>query len=198
MMSTTSQLSATGFVLRRQKDGSRIQISCPQAVVMHNRIIPISLLIFKCFFVLVIYTTCIFSNRGELKRMQRGKVTVSVWKDNKVVTMMSTTSQPSATGFVLRRQKDGSRIQISCPEVVVMHNHYMGGVDRGDQLRGYYNYRTKSRKLYKYFFHFLLDVSNTSVFILYKHFHSSPSFRTIKQYRLQLARELISNYCSRC
>ena len=129
--------------------------------------------------------------------MQQGKVTVSALKDNRVVTMMSTTSQPSATGFVLRRQKDGSRIQVSCPEAVLAYNRYMGGVDRGDQLRGYYNCRTKSRKLYKYIFHFLLDVSITNAFILYKHFHSSPSFSTIKEYRLQLARELISNYCSR-
>ena len=103
----------------------------------------------------------------------------------------------SATGSVLRRQKDGSRIQISCPEAVKMYNCYMGGVDRGDQLRGYYNCRTKSRKMYKYIFHFLGDVSITNAFILFKHFHSSPSFRTIKEYRLQLARELISNYCSR-
>ena len=129
--------------------------------------------------------------------MQQGKVTVSAWKDNRVVTMMSTTSQPSATGFVSRRQKDGSRIQVSCPEAVLAYNRYMGGVDRGDQLRGYYNCRTKSRKLYKYIFHFLLDVSITNAFILYKHFHSSPSFSTIKEYHLQLARELISNYCSR-
>ena len=129
--------------------------------------------------------------------MQKVKVTVSVWKDNKVVTMMSTNSQPSATGSVLRRQKDGSRIQICCPEAVKMYNCYMGEVDRGDQLRGYYNCCTKSRKMYKYIFHFKFDVSIPNAFILYRHFHSSPTFRTIKEYGLQLARQLIINYCSR-
>ena len=110
---------------------------------------------------------------------------------------MSTTSQPSATGSVLRRQKDGSRVSVACPEAIITYNQCMGGVDRGDQLRGYYNCRTKSRKFYKYIFYFLFDVAITNAFILYKHFHSSPSFKTIKEFRLQLARALIGDYCSR-
>ena len=73
----------------------------------------------------------------------------------------------------------------------------MGGVDRGDQLRGYYNCKVKSRKFYKYIFYFLFDVSITNGFILYKSFGSSPTYRTIKKFRMQLARELIGNYSSR-
>ena len=76
--------------------------------------------------------------------MQKGKVTASSWMDNKTVTVMSTTSQPSATGFVFRRQRDGTRIQVPCPEPIITYNRFMGGVDRGDQLRGYFGCRTKS------------------------------------------------------
>jgi hypothetical protein len=112
--------------------------------------------------------------------MQRGKVTASSWLDNKVVTVMSTTSQPSATGTVLRRQKDGTHATVPCPEAIITYNQSMGGVDRGDQLRGYYNCKVKSRKFYKYIFYFLLDVSITNAFILYKNFHSSPTFNTIR------------------
>ena len=107
--------------------------------------------------------------------------------DRKVVTVMSTTSQPSAIGTVLRRQKDGTRISVPCPEAIIIYNRYMGGVDRGDQLRGYYNCKVKSRKFYKYIFYFLFDVSITNAFILYKNFRSSPTFNTIKKFRLQLA-----------
>lgn len=107
---------------------------------------------------------------------------------------MSTTSQPSATGAVLRRQKDGTRISVPCPEAIIIYNRYMGGVDRGDQVRGYYNCKVKSRKFYKYIFYFLFDVSITNAFILYKNFRSSPTFNTIKKFRLQLARELIGEY----
>ena len=84
-------------------------------------------------------------NRGEHKTMQRGKVSASVWMDNKPVTVMSTNTQPSATGSVLRRQRDCSRISVPCPEAILSYNAHMGGVDQGDQLRGYYSCRTKSR-----------------------------------------------------
>ena len=97
--------------------------------------------------------------RGESKTVQREKVTASSWMANKIVTVMSTTSQPSATGTVLRRQKDGTRLSVPCPEAILTYNQYMGGVDRGDQLRGYYSCKVKSRKFYKYIFYFLLDVS---------------------------------------
>ena len=101
--------------------------------------------------------------RGESKTVQRGNVTATAWKDNKVVTVMSTTTQPTAVGSVLRRQRDGSRLSVPCPESVLTYNKYMGGVDRGDQLRGYYNCRVKSRKFYKYIY-FLFDVSITKCF----------------------------------
>lgn len=99
--------------------------------------------------------------------------------------MMSTTTQPSAVGQVLRWRKDGLRVSVPCPHSVVTYNQNMGGVDRGDQLRGYYCCRTKSRKFYKYIFHFLFDVSITNAFILYKNYSQNNK---IKEYRLQLAK----------
>ena len=61
-------------------------------------------------------------NRGESKTMQRGMVTASSWMDNKVVSVMSTTSQPAATGTVLRHQKDGTRVSVPCPEAIINYN----------------------------------------------------------------------------
>ena len=88
---------------------------------------------------------------------------------------------------------------VQCPENIIHYNKYMGGVDRGDQLRGYYSCRTKSRNFYKYIFHFLFDVAITNTYILYKNFHphSSKGLLTIKDFRIQLAKELIGTYCSR-
>ena len=117
--------------------------------------------------------------------------------DNKVVSVLSTNTQPSATGSVLRRQRNGSRVAVPCPESVIVYNRCMGAVDHGDQLRGYYSCRTKSRKFYKYIYYFLLDVTITNSFILYKNFRPNPKYKTIKEFRLQLARELIGDYCSR-
>ena len=73
---------------------------------------------------------------------------------------------------------------------------YMGGVDRGDQLRGYYSCRTKSRKFYKCIFYFLLDTAITNVFVLYKHYAASPKHKTMQDFRVRLANELIGDYCS--
>ncbi len=108
---------------------------------------------------------------------------------------MSTNTQPSAQGTVLRRQMDGTRVPIPCPELIITYNQSMGGVDCGDQLRGYYGCRTKSRKFYRYIF--LFDVAVTNAYVLQKNFFAGSRHKTIKDFRLHLAQELIGEYCSR-
>ena len=123
----------------------------------------------------IIYLTF---DRGESKIFQKGPLVACAWHDSKVLTVLSTTSQPVAMGSVLRRQRDG-------------------GVDRGDQIRGYYSCRTRSRKFYKYIIlYFLFDVSITNAFILHTNYTSKPN-RNVKDFRLQLAKELIGTYYSR-
>ena len=67
-------------------------------------------------------------DRGESSTVQEGKVVGSAWLDRKSVMIMSTNSQPSSTGTVLRRLRDGSRIQVQCPEAIIAYNKYMEGV----------------------------------------------------------------------
>ena len=67
---------------------------------------------------------------------------------------------PTKADSVLRRQKDGTRIEFSSPESVSLYNKYMGGVDLNDQLRGYYHVTLKCRKVYKYVL-FMFDVAIT-------------------------------------
>lgn len=110
---------------------------------------------------------------------------------------MSSVCQADEAGTVLRRLQDGSRVPIPCPESIIRYNKYMGGVDRGDQLRGYYSCRTKSRKFYKYVYTFLLDVTITNSYIIMKDFGQTCPFVDYKSFRLQLAKELIGEYCSR-
>ena len=129
--------------------------------------------------------------------MQNGKVAATAWLDRKVVTAMSSNSQPTASGTVLRRVQDRSRVSVPCPQSILLYNKFMGGVDRGDQLRGYYSCRYKSRKFYKYIFFFLLDVAITNAFILHKHFAVAPKVKNVKEFRMKLAAELIGEYCSR-
>ena len=112
--------------------------------------------------------------------------------------MLSTNAQASANITVQRRQKDGSRTEVPCPESVVLYNRYMGGVDRGDQLRQYYSVRTKSHKMYKYIFWFIFDVTITNTYVLYQFIpQTDRKALPLKEFRVQLARELIGDYNSR-
>ena len=85
------------------------------------------------------------------------------WMDKKPVMVMSSCcSDPTATTTVTRRIKDGSKVNVPCPLPVSQYNRFMRGVDRGDQLRGYYKTKTKCRKMYKYIFWFLFDMVITN------------------------------------
>ena len=68
--------------------------------------------------------------------------------------------QPSSTGTVKRKR---STIDVPCPESIIHYSQFMGGVDRRDQLRGFYRCKSKSRKYYKYF---LFNVEITNAYIL--------------------------------
>ena len=135
--------------------------------------------------------------RGKHKTLQKNKVSVSVWQDRKMVTVISTATDPTQVTTVMRRQHDGSQTPVPCPMSACKYNEKMGAVDTGDQLRGYYRCRTKFRKFYMYIFSFLFDVVVTNSYILYKHHSPNPTLKTMKDFRLQLARELIVGYCSR-
>ena len=57
----------------------------------------------------------------------------------------------------------------------------MGGVDRNDQIRGYYHVRLKTKKYYKYIFWFLFDLTITNSYILSSNF-TKLGIKTIKDF----------------
>lgn len=78
---------------------------------------------------------------GEPVFYQSGNTVAAAWKDNKVVNVVSTLASPMESTSVNRRQKDGTRVEVSCPLCVALYNRYMGGVDYSNQLCGYYHVR---------------------------------------------------------
>ena len=122
----------------------------------------------------------------------------SVWLDKKPVHLLSTLAQADVTHTPQRKQKDGSRLSVQCPDAVVLYNQYMAGVDKGDQLRQYYRIRTKCRKNYKYIFRFLFDVAITNSYILSLFAPTTMliSHQHLKAFCLRQADQLVGNYNS--
>ena len=139
--------------------------------------------------------------RGESIFRQRNQLVVSVWRDQKLVYLMSTNAQADGGTTVRRKSRDGSTQQVSCPQSVALYNQFMSGVDKSDQLRHYYPVRCKTRKFYKYIFWFLFDSCTVNAFIVVKNFQpvTNASIRqiTLKNFRVQLAQGLIGEYNSR-
>lgn len=123
-------------------------------------------------------------------------VGASCWKDNKPTTIMYTGFNPTDNVQVQRKKKDGSSVTYPCPAAMASYNCHMGGVDVGDQLRGYYCTTLKSRKFYKYISNFLQECSLTNAFVLYKASHSSSKM-SLKKFREVVSVQLIGEYCSR-
>ena len=77
-----------------------------------------------------------FRERGESQTVQCQYLTVTVWQDSHPVTVVATNIDPTQTVQVLRKNKDGSKVTVKCPQSIALYNKYMGGVDHNDQLRG--------------------------------------------------------------
>ena len=60
--------------------------------------------------------------RGESVFRQSGNTVATAWKDNKVVNVVSTLASPSESTSVNRRQKDGTRVEVSCPMCITLYN----------------------------------------------------------------------------
>ena len=106
--------------------------------------------------------------RGESKSKVVAGVQCIVWKDNKGVAFLNNVTDPTNLSQVPRRNKDGIRSQVPCPEAVKLYNKYMGGVDVFDSKRKVYSCTRKSKKWWMRIYYFLLDTAITNAYILYK------------------------------
>jgi hypothetical protein len=98
--------------------------------------------------------------RGESRKMQCEDVTAVLWKDKRVVLLLSTNSDPRTDGTVTRKTGTGNEeIEIACPQAVINYTKHMEGVDVSDQKREYYGVGQSSKRWWKFTLHFVLNVS---------------------------------------
>ena len=67
-----------------------------------------------------------FKERGESRTCQSNNLTVSLWQDNKPVTVIATNSDPTQMDSVSRKHKDGSSHSYQCPPAIAEYNKKNG------------------------------------------------------------------------
>lgn len=134
--------------------------------------------------------------RGEFMFGVKQSIAAVKWMDNNPVCFFSNYCSPKNTSTVFRKTHDGSKLGVSCPQVVSQYNEIMGGVDRFDQLRECYEVGRRSTKWWHRLFYYFLDMAIINAFILMKVDKETPKAEQLS-FRINLARQLIGNYSSR-
>ncbi|GBM01711.1 PiggyBac transposable element-derived protein 4 [Araneus ventricosus] len=142
-------------------------------------------------------------NLSADKTMKRGEYDWAVsndnivcvkWKDRRCVHILSTMENAINECKIERKEKDGSKKEVSCPQSVVTYNKNMGFVDHFDHLKSLYEIDRKSQKWWhRLFFHFL-DVCVTNAYILHTQLPDScksTEVKTLKDFRINIISHLM-------
>lgn len=123
--------------------------------------------------------------RGQTKTFQKtgSSLMLTLFKDRKLVHMLSSNSEHSL-------------LDTGKPKVIDDFNKNMGGVDLNDQLCMYYKAGRPSHKWWRYVFFFLLNVSVTNAWILFKESGRGNGYTHVK-FCMDLAEKLRNNFTSR-
>ena len=121
------------------------------------------------------------------------------WHDNNCVILLSTAYPGHQDGTVKRKGKDSAgrhvSLDVALPTAVKYYNMFMGGVDKSDQLIGYYRITRQTQKYWKTIFLHLLEIAATNAFILYKLLRiESQRLPTERHFRDQLVIQIIKKY----
>ena len=130
--------------------------------------------------------------RGEVEFKQKGNALLTIWKDKRQVSVLSTNSNAEMVAV-------GNPPKLK-PSAIQHYNAHMGGVDLADQLRSYYKVGRPSKKWWRYVFWFLLDVAMENAWIIYSaSTHVPPARRGYDQlhFRSDVAELLRAGYTSR-
>lgn len=112
------------------------------------------------------------------------------WMDKKPVQFLSNFHDPSVLLSVNRRQKDGSILPVTCPEMVKSYNNHMGCVDKADMMKSFYELRRKSKKWWHRIFWHFMDVTVVNSFIIFRLQFPNSSL-SLKEYRLIVVDQLV-------
>jgi hypothetical protein len=128
----------------------------------------------------------------EYTYRQRGELGALVWKDRRLVYLLTTHTSPCSTSTVQRRSNDGTSIERSVPTAVADYNQHKGGVDTVDQLHASYSIGRKSKKWWPNLVWWLIDMCIINTYSLYQQKQQVQISQL--QFREQLMQELVKQY----
>jgi hypothetical protein len=105
--------------------------------------------------------------RGEFQFLATPQQTLAArWQDSKEVVVLSN-CHDATVGKANRKQKDGTKLEVACPNLICFYNKYMGGVDISDQKVGVYDFDRHLKKWWKKVFYKLLMLSVVNGWVLF-------------------------------
>ena len=134
---------------------------------------------------------------GYLDYRSNEPIVATVWKDKCIIHFLTTIHMAKCSLPITakRREKDGTQKDVECPPCLPDYQKFMRGIDRGDQMMGYYNVGRRSRKWWKRVFSYLIEVCLLNAYVLHKFFDEVQA--DFLQFRLDLAAQLIVLYGSK-
>lgn len=135
--------------------------------------------------------------RGEFQFAVKNRTAAVKWMDRKPVCFLSSVHSPRRGSTVFRRQRNGQRMEVGCPEVVKIYNETMGGVDKFDQLRECYAVGRRSVKWWHRIFYYSIDFTIVNSYAMWKVQQPEPDKCHQLDFRMNLARQLIGGFSSR-
>ena len=132
--------------------------------------------------------------KGEKRTLKMENMSVVQWHDKRIVSILTTMHSEKPVEVQRRsRSAPGGREVVEKPEAVVEYNRFMGGVDRGDQLLSYYGFPHRTVKWWRRAFFFLFDAAIVNSYIMYCITKKGQRHLSHEQFRIALAKELLSS-----
>ena len=132
--------------------------------------------------------------KGEVKYRQDGNLLATVWKDKRVVCLLSTNSDAGMQK--VKRKAPGGTKEVDIPKPVVTYSSSMGGVDLMDQHHAYYPVGRPSVNWWRYLC-CLFQTAMINSFIVYKESQKKKGdirILTHLQFELEVMRGLSTSH----
>ncbi|KAG1678554.1 Tyrosine-protein kinase Yes [Nymphon striatum] len=123
--------------------------------------------------------------------MKKGDLLGVSWVDRAQVSFLSTNASSGTTNVAVRHGRHGEHREV--PNVAIIYNGGMQGVDCNDQLVDQYASELKTNKLWrKVVFHLIDRCAATNSYIMYKHHNENPLEH--HNFLVQVVEGLVGNY----